>query len=491
MQRKFLTNLGLILLLNLLIKPIFIFGIDRNVQNIVGEGDYGFYFVIFNFSFLFTILLDLGITNFNNRNIAQNSQLLTKHFSGIVVLKFFLALVYIFITFAIALLLGYNTAQLELLGFLAFNQILISFILYLRSNISGVLSLKTDSFMSVLDRFLMILFCGVLLYGHITQTKFRIEWFVYCQTAGYIITAGVALMIVIKKAKFKKLTWNWPFLLMIIKQSYPFALLVLLMSLYNRLDPVMLEKLLPHTIGNKQVGIYAKAFRLLDAANMIAYLFAVLLIPIFSRMIKNRQSVEYILRLAFTILITIAVIVSLGTIFYSYELMNLLYDVHIQESSDVFSILMGGFIAVSMTYIFGTLLTANGNLKELNIISCCSLVINFGINLILIPRLMAVGSAYASLITQFFTAIVQVIIVQRIFRFRINYRYLMTLAIFILGVFLFNMLAKLLPVNLNNDPKHMSWVINFTGAIVLSIGLAASLRLLSIRSILRILREDQ
>src|ERR1039457_471185 len=111
MQRKFLTNLGLILLLNLLIKPIFIFGIDRNVQNIVGEGDYGFYFVIFNFSFLFTIILDLGVTNFNNRNIAQNTQLLNKHFSGIVVLKFILAIFYIIITFAIALLLGYKRSE--------------------------------------------------------------------------------------------------------------------------------------------------------------------------------------------------------------------------------------------------------------------------------------------------------------------------------------------------------------------------------------------
>src|ERR1035438_6562018 len=124
------------------------------------------------------------------------------------------------------------------------------------------------------------------------------------------------------------------------------------------------------------------------------------------------------LKLAFTILITIAIIVSMGCIFYSYELMDLLYDVHIRESSAVFSILMGGFIAVSMTYIFGTLLTANGNLKALNIISSCSLVINFGMNLILIPRLLAVGSAYASLVTQFFTAVLQVIMVQHIFRFR-------------------------------------------------------------------------
>ena len=208
MQRKFLTNLGLLLFLNLLIKPVFIFGIDRNIQNIVGVGDYGFYLVIFNFSFLFNILLDLGITNFNNRNIAQNHQLLNKHFSGIVFLKLLLSVVYVLITFSIALILRYNPEQLKLLRFLCFNQFFLSFILYLRSNISGLLLFKTDSFLSVLDRLLMILFCGVLLYGNVTRQPFRIEWFVYAQTLAYVITAGIAFIVVMKKARFRKLSWN-------------------------------------------------------------------------------------------------------------------------------------------------------------------------------------------------------------------------------------------------------------------------------------------
>ena len=51
MQRKFVTNLALVLALNLLIKPFWILGIDRAVQNAVGTEQYGFYYAIFNFSF--------------------------------------------------------------------------------------------------------------------------------------------------------------------------------------------------------------------------------------------------------------------------------------------------------------------------------------------------------------------------------------------------------------------------------------------------------
>jgi O-antigen/teichoic acid export membrane protein len=517
MQRKFLTNLGLLLFLNLLIKPVWIFGIDLTVQRIVGVGDYGFYFVILNFSFLFNIILDLGITNFNNRNIAQHNHLLNKHFSGILVLKLLLGLTYVIIAFLVALILGYNAAQFRLLGWLAFNQFLLSFILYLRSNISGFMMFRTDSMLSVLDRLLMILFCGVLLWGHVTASAFRIEWFVYSQTAAYSITAALAFFIVVKKARFRKLNWNWPFFLMIIKQSLPFALLVLLMTLYNRLDPVMLESLLPafsgeqveifamvnhldplilgnmmaENTGNFQAGIYASGFRLLDAANMIAYLFGVLLVPIFSKMIKKKQPVEHMLKLSFTLIITLAIIVGFGLFFYSHELMDLLYNTHIEASTRVFRLLIPGFVAVSTTYIFGTLLTANGNLRQLNIIAFFGLVINLILNYLLIPRFLASGSAISSLVTQFTMAILQVAMVQRIFQFKINYRYLLTLLVFLFGVIAFNILSRLFVIEIHFLPRSCSWMGNFGLMLMASALLAIFLRLWSLGSLLKILREDR
>ena len=44
------------------------------------------------------------------------------------VLKFLLALVYIFIAFSVAFLMKYKADQMKLLAWLAFNQILTSFI---------------------------------------------------------------------------------------------------------------------------------------------------------------------------------------------------------------------------------------------------------------------------------------------------------------------------------------------------------------------------
>ncbi|OQX77869.1 MAG: hypothetical protein B6D64_07675 [Bacteroidetes bacterium 4484_276] len=482
MKKKFLSNLILILFLNLLIKPFWILGIDRTVQNVVGAEEYGFYFVIFNFSFLFNIFLDLGITNYNNRNIAQHNHLLNKHFSGIVIIKLFLAVVYTIVTFSFGLAIGFNAHQLGLLGFLAFNQFLLSFILYLRSNISGLLMFRADSFLSVLDRVLMIIICGVLIWGHVTSSSFQIEWFVYAQTSAYLLTALIALIVVIKKAAFKRLNWNIPFFIMIIKQSFPFAVLVLLMTFYNRIDPVMIERLLPDKLGDTEAGIYASAYRLLDAANMIAYLFSVLLLPLFARMIKNREPVVHVIKMAATLLIIISSIVAFGCHFYSYELMDLLYVAHVEQSAEVFRLLIFGYIAISTTYVFGTLLTANGNLKMLNFVAAGGMVINLVMNLVLVPRLFAVGSAYASLVAQFLTAIVQVFLVQRIFKFEVNYKFLATIVAFVAGLIVINYLSRMLFDN---------WMYNFVVMVVASLLLAMILKLLNIRGFITILRSEE
>ncbi|MCK5822705.1 MAG: oligosaccharide flippase family protein [Bacteroidales bacterium] len=477
MKKKFVTNLALLIFLNLLIKPFWVFGIDRTVQNVVGEQQYGLYFALFNFSLILNILLDLGITNYNNRNIAQNNQLLSKHLSNIVVLKFLLGIFYLIISVAIAFLWGYNFEQMKLLFVLAFNQFLLSFILYLRSNISGLHFFKTDSLMSVLDRSLMIIICSVLLWGNVTKTAFKIEWFIYAQTASYITTAIVAFLIVLSKAEFIKFKFNWKFSTIILRQSFPYALLVLLMSFYTRFDGVLLERLL--TDGGKQAGIYAQAFRVLDAASMFSLLFAGLLLPMFAKMIKQKQSVNQLTQLSFLLLITPSIIVSISSFFYRNEIINLLYHNHVEISSTIFGVLMFAYVFVSTSYIFGTLLTANGSMKVLNTLAIFGVAINLTLNFILIPKYNALGSAIANLSTQSFIAISQILISKKIFKFKINLKLISTIIIYVAGIFILGQITKDLPYN---------WIFSFSIMIVLSAIFAFGIKLFNIKDIYKIIK---
>jgi len=357
------------------------------------------------------IFLDFGIINFNTRNIAQNKQLLTKHFSSIISLRMVLSVFYVGLIFLSALLLGYSNSQFKLLGVLAFNQILVGFILYFRSNLSGLLLFKQDSIISILDRLLLIGICSILLWGGITQQPFQIEWFVYAQTFSYALTMLVAGFLVVRKTGWFKPNLKKAFSLMILKKSLPYALLIFLMMIYYRSDSIMLERMLPN--GARESAIYAQGFRFFESFNMIGYLFAGLLLPIFSKMLKNKENISAILILSFKILLAISLVIGLTGFLFSTEIIEWRYHIvgaELERSASSFQMLMLCFVSICITYVFGTLLTANGSLKNLNKIALAGVILNIGLNFYLIPTKGAYGAALASFITQGITALLQVVL---------------------------------------------------------------------------------
>mgnify|MGYP000026480170 CR=1 FL=1 len=195
MNRKFATNLVFVLLLNFLVKPFYILGIDAEIQNRVGAEEYGLYFSLLGFTFLFNILLDVGIINYNTRTISQQPFLIEKYFSKIASLRILLAVIYATFVLILGTIIGYNQAEIYLLLWLVLNQILASFTLYFRSNLAGLLLFKYDSIVSVLDKFLLIILCSILLWGGITEEPFQLFWFVYAQTFAYLVSGITAFVL--------------------------------------------------------------------------------------------------------------------------------------------------------------------------------------------------------------------------------------------------------------------------------------------------------
>jgi O-antigen/teichoic acid export membrane protein len=273
-----------------------------------------------------------------------------------------------------------------------------------------------------------------------TDRPFRIEWFVYSQTLAYLMTAIVALIIVLARSGFSAAEIRMDKMKQILRYSYPFAVLILLMSFYYRIDSVMLERLLAN--GKEQAGIYAQSFRILDAATMFAFLFSGLLLPIFSRMLKKKKPVGEMVHLSYTLIFIPAILLAVLSVFYRTEILDWLYTEHIAASSSIFPLLMTGFIAISTTYIFGTLLTANGNLRELNLLASSAVILNMVLNLVFIPRWQAYGAALSSLITQVYMAASQVIISMRKLQLPVNYPYLLLLLLYSAGIILAGWLLK-------------------------------------------------
>ncbi len=435
MQKKFISNLVLIVVLNLLVKPLAIFGIDATVQNRVGAEEYGLYFSILNFTYLFNILADLGINNYTTKNIAQYPHIASRYIGKIFSFRLILFAFYTIVTLSIGIGIGYRGNQLTILYILIFNQLLITFIAYFRSHFGGLHLFKTDALISILDKLLLIIICGAVLFKVSSKEVFHIEWFIWIQSICYGLTFILAFILLFRKIGLPKIRFNWIFSLAILRQSYPYALMIFLMMIYTRTDSVMLERIHPN--GKFEAGVYAQGFRLLDAFFMFGMIFANLLFPIFSRLLKTkRETVFPLLKTSRNLLVGGAIFLAFICFHNAEFLLGIIYKNNIIESVFSFQWLMWSFIGMCISLIYGTLLTANGNMKFMNQLSIVGIILNIVLNTLLIPKYGAAGSAFATLTTQSFTALIQMYYCHQLFSIRISLHQILNFCGFLLLMFL-------------------------------------------------------
>lgn len=401
MQRKFLSNVLITLTANLLVKPLWILGVDRTFQNRLGLETYGQYTNLFTFSVVLGLLLDFGINNYNASSLARNSGLLNKQFYPLALLKGILSGLYLSLTLLLGWLYGYDSEALYILFVLSINQCLAYGFTYLRSTLSGLQLYKTDAIISTTDRLTMVVGGAALLLFNLFPIS--IQLFVYLQTMGYGVAVLIGWISLRKHLRSVSFGFDIEQIKSMFVKSAPYAILALLMMVYTRSDVLLIPKLFP--TGDTENGIYAQSTRLLEAVNMLAVLVSGLLLPMFSNLLQSKDQLTPLVRLAMVFLWVPAIVGVVGCIYYADVLLPLLYHQFNGYHTRVFGWSFASVLPMCVMYVFGTLLTAAGEMRLLIRLAAIALVINLSLNLFLIPSYGAEGAAIALLITHSFIAI--------------------------------------------------------------------------------------
>lgn len=415
MRLRFLYNAGVVLLLNLTIKPFWIFAIDRQVQNQAGPEAYGQYYALLNFSLLLSTLLDAGLSNYNTRRVAMQTASEGHTLEGLLGLKSQLFVAYLLLTLGAAWISGLSPGPLLLL--ICLNQGLHFLNLFLRSYLAGTQQFKTEGFFGVLDKLLMSLLAWPLLLNQPYLSGALMTDFVLIQTLAYVGTSLPLLLLVSRKVR-PRLYFSWSLSRKLLRQSLPFALLGLLMAGYTKIDAVLLQNLLPQ--GDYAAGVYAAGYRLLDAFAMVPILVSGILLPQFASMLASQKLDAAFVRTAALLLGGLGSVVAVVAQVQADWLMEWLYHHHDPVQNQAFRLLMWTFLPLSLNYVFGTLLTAGGHLRQLNQLAAAALLLNLLLNFWLIPQTGPVGAATAALCTQSLMALCQLIMAWKRHQWRLQ-----------------------------------------------------------------------
>ena len=261
----------------------------------------------------------------------------------------------------------------------------------------------------------------------------------------------------------------------------PYALVIFLMTIYTRTDVIMLERLLPD--GDLQAGIYASAYRLLEAANALGLLFAGLLFPMFSRQLKEKMDVSPLVRFSFQLIMVAAVTLAATTWFFRSEIMKLLYKAATDFSGDVLGVLMGSFVAVSGTYIYSTLIGSAGASRRMNRTFIIAFVLNMGLNFVLIPPYKAFGAAISTLVTQSFVMFSLIFLSKKLNILRGDNRWSLRILTYAAAVFISIFFIK-------NAPFAVSWLVKMGVSVGVGGLLAVVFGLLDYRKLENLLKNQ-
>jgi O-antigen/teichoic acid export membrane protein len=451
---KFYSSLTLLLVLNAIIKPIWIFGIDRQVQNITGVAEYGTYFSLLNLSIVFGFLLDWGLTNFINRELAARRADLSEQLSSFLLVKFLFAIIYAMVTVAVALMWGVR--RWDILVGVIIVQFLTFLFVFFRGTVTANQWFATDAWLSVLDKTLMILICSFLILWPSSFGQMSIQKFLLAQIASTTVAVLIVTIILISRgivfARPRLRFFSRTFLF----SALPFAITVFLMSVHVRLDGFLLERI--HHNGAHEAGIYAAAYRLLDVSNTVGYLIASFFMPFVARLWSEGKPLQGTVIQTRHLQVMFATTVVVITVMLAPWLQRILYHRDDLYGARVLRWCLPALVGYALVQVYGTVMTATGSIVAFCYLNVSAVVVNVILNVVLIPAYGAFGCCISALCSQLVLGFATMIFVHRKLNIDFEGR---SLVLYLLnGLLLWGVIEILLKASLS------PWALLVAGAVL-------------------------
>jgi O-antigen/teichoic acid export membrane protein len=183
----------------------------------------------------------------------------------------------------------------------------------------------------------------------------------------------------------------------LLKESLPLFGFVILNTIFVQIDIVILK----YFKGAYDVGIYSAGTRLTMPLSIIPGAIVTTVFPILMKKMSDKMSSDYISNLVIKLLYVIAFIIAAVFTFESNSLTRLVFGQEYISSALPASILYWCQIFLFFTYYTLVVLIAKNKQFYNFIYAAIQVVVNVGLNFILIPQYSFLGAAIAKLVASF------------------------------------------------------------------------------------------
>ncbi len=375
---------------------------------------FGEYSTIINFVSFFAMSADLGLTLISAQMISNPNENQNKMLSNLFSLRLVSALLLLglapltvmFFPYSPIIKIGVLIATVSYL-FPALNQIIIALFQKTLKMERAMLAEVGGKVFLVIAMFIAI---------KIDSGLNGILWVsVFSAGVGFILNWFLSK----KEAKIK-LEFDFTVWKKILKKTWPLATTIILNLIYQKGDIITLSLFKDVT----DVGIYGAAYRTIEVIGTIPYMFAGVMLPLFTLnwINKNFSFFEKLIQKSFNFMIVLAVPLIVGAQFTATEVIKLIAGDDFANGGLPLQILMISIALLFVSCIFSHVIIAIDKQKKVILLYLITAISSLILYLILIPKMSYLGASLVTIYSNLIILIGSLFYTKKFTKIKLNYK---------------------------------------------------------------------
>jgi O-antigen/teichoic acid export membrane protein len=272
---------------------------------------------------------------------------------------------------------------------------------------------SSQGIMRAMHRFTAVfwieLFQGIVLLGTGAFLLFQgrgLHGIIWAEISSVLLGAAVALPIALRLSRGRAQDgsgWRQR-----IRETFAFNLYPLIVNTYDRIDVILLSKL----VGNTAVGIYSLPYRAFAALSIFPYGVMGALLPSLAKSAWNEDEKERC-GLTMQLLYAAALFLILGAMLLADATVRFVLGPAYQGSAVVLKILVWAAIPAYLNLVLNTILLAKNQERVFLRTALVCTVANVVANLLLIPRYSYIAAAGVTIFTELVLLVQNLVLVQK------------------------------------------------------------------------------
>ena len=372
----------------------------------LGVSDYGIFGFATSLTAILAITADLGISTHIVRHIATDYDSAPKYLGNALPLKSIFSLGCFLITLIILILMKSNELVITITLLFSIETIFKSYIGLFNGSFQAFEEGKYQGIGNTILHLILLTFILIRIFTDVG---------VYGIAFSYILANLISLAYLyysFRKNIIKPIfELDKTFCKKITLYSLPFAITGVLYTVYYSIDAVMLTNL----VGDYATGIYNATGKLILVLTIFYSVYSAVIFPVMSKFFKNDEKlllISYEKSIKYLMLVMIPL--ATATMFYSTDIINLIYGQEYDAASSVLSILIWTVCLLFISGAGNNLLNASHKEVTVTKIYVIAAVFNIIANFILIPILSYNGAAITTVLSDILIVIIQTYIIYKI-----------------------------------------------------------------------------